>query len=595
MFQQSHRLLLVFTFFLCSMHIEAWAQETAPTPHPDEPKAVELLESIAERVPNLRSSGNRVFASCAVADLLWERDQKQARALFENVIKDLSASMGSLDFSDQESFNVLSYLQQQRQRTLEIVARRDPELALTFLQSTRPAFSSDKWGGQFAEQERNLELNLASLVAGRDPELALKLARASLRRGLSHNHIAVVTQLNQKHPGAAQVLYGEIVERFASDDSAPNLESFNAAWNLVSSFQPPQAKEEVFRRLIDTLISRIVAINPTDPGRLQFSQNLYHNIRWGVQLVEKFAPTRAQALRDWTRLAERTIDPNTRVYTEINEISQHGTVEDILSLHSKYPEELHFAINQHAVWKAVNDGHDRARQLAKELITDPVQRQQMLTQIDNHLAWRATNDNQIADARRLITNIKQVDQRIQMMTQLASNLAAKGNNEAALDLLHEARSFLEMAPQSGQKINAQLTLIRSFCLMQPEDAQTMLQPFIARLNEMIAAAVVLDGFDNRYLQEGEWAALGYYTLNGLITNVDQALGELAARDFEVAGTLAEQFERPEIRLMAQLAIVQAVLGNKNQNVKMQNIRIGTGRRVMILHDDQRSASFLSSP
>ena len=88
---------------------------------------------------------------------------------------------------------------------------------------------------------------------------------------------------------------------------------------------------------------------------------------------------------------------------------------------------------------------------------------------------------------------------------------------------------------------------------------------------------------------------GYYTLNGLITNVDQALGELAARDFEVAGTLAEQFERPEIRLMAQLAIVQAVLGNKNQNVKMQNIRIGTGRRVMIFHDDQRSASFLSSP
>ena len=572
-------LLLVFSHAVASAQTQP---PPAPTPHPDEGKAIELLQSIAERVPSLRSSTNRMWIGCAVADLLWDRDEKQARALFEAVMKNVAESTAQLDFTDQESFNELSLLYQQRQKVIEVIARRDPELALTFLRSTRPDFSSDKRAGNFAEQERNLELSLAALASARNPEFALKIGRATLKRGLTYNHVGVLMQLQQKNPSLAQAFYGEMVDRFNGEDLAQNFDAFNVAWNLLTSFQPPQAKEETYRRLVDTLTARVLAISPTDSTRIQVAQNIYQQMRWSLPNVEKISPARAQALRDWSKGIERTFDVNTRMYNELNEMSQ-GTVEDILALRSKYPEEMHLAISQQAVWKALNNGEfDRARQLARETIPDPVQRQQLLAQIDNNVAWKAANENQITDARRLMSKVKQLDQRIQMMTQLATNLANKGDKEGALEILNDARGFLETAPQNSQKYLAQLQLIRSYCGLRPDEAGTMLQPFISQLNQIIAAAAVLDGFENHYFQDGEWSAQGYYSLNGLVTNVDQALGQLAAKDFSAARTLADQLERPEVRLVAHLSIVQGVLSSPTSPNQFSAVPQNS-RRLILMH------------
>lgn len=572
-------LLLLFSHTVASAQIQP---PPAPTPHPDEGKAIELLQSIAERVPSLRSSTNRMWVGCTVADLLWDRDEKQARALFEMVMKNVGESVAQLDFSDQESFNTLSLLYQQRQKVIEVIARRDPELALTFLRSTRPDFSSDKRAGSFADQERSLELTLAALGSARNPEFALKIARATLKKGLTYNHVGVLMQLQQKNPSMGQVFYGEMVDRFNGDDLAQNFDAFNVAWNLLTSFQPPQAKEEIYRRLVDTLTARVLAITPTDSTRIQLAQNIYQQIRWSLPNIEKISPARAQALRDWSKSIEGTFDVNTRMYNELNEMSQGGTVEDILALRSKYPEEMHMAISQQAVWKALNNGEfDRARQLARE-ISDPIQRQQLLAQIDNSVAWKAANENQITDARRLVSKVKQLDQRIQLMTQLATNLASKGDKEGALAILNDARSFLETAPQNSQKYLAQLQLIRSYCALQPAEAKTMLQPFMGQLNQIIAAAAVLDGFENHYFQDDEWSAQGYYSLNGLVTNVDQALGQLATKDFSAARTLADQLERPEVRLVAHLSIVQGVLSSPTSHNEF-SAAPPNSRRLILIH------------
>ena len=588
MSRQVQRLLLsVLLLTNISQFVIAQNQTQPPLkPKPEEEKAAnELLQSIAAGVPNLRSSSNRVIIGCAVADLLWERDQKQAREIFEAAVKEIATSMSRLDFDDQEDFNMLSYLQQQRQRILEVISRHDAALALKFLKDTRPQFSSDKRGGNFADQERALELSLASQVAARDPEFALKIARESLKRGVSYGQVAVLTQLQQKDAPSAQAFYSEIVDRLASDDLPETSESFNVGWNLLSTYQPPQAREEAFRRLINTLSSRVLELNPSDPARLQIAQNLYHQMRYSLQIVEKFAPDKAQLLRDWTKLVERTFDPSSRMYAELNDIAQEGSLEDVLALTSRYPEEMHSAIYQHAVWKALNSGElDRARELAKQSISDPIQLKQLLNQIESHLAWKSTNDGHLAEARKHFANVKNPEQRIQMMTQLASNLSSKGDKEGALGLLIEARTFLESVPQSNQKMSAQLQLIRSYCSLAPQEAEEMLQPFIAHLNQLIAAAVVLDGLDNRYLQEGEWLVQGYFSLNGLVNNLDQALAQLASVDkhFSTAQTLASQFERPEIRMYAQLTIVQSVLRDKNPNVlRLGNISVSYPQRTFI--------------
>jgi hypothetical protein len=83
------------------------------------------------------------------------------------------------------------------------------------------------------------------------------------------------------------------------------------------------------------------------------------------------------------------------------------------------------------------------------------------------------------------------------------------------------------------------------------------------VNQLVAAATVLDGFENRYLQDGEWMKPGSTNLSNLVNSIEQNLGQLALQDAEGALALSNQLERPEIRLMAQLEIAQILIGKGN--------------------------------
>ena len=571
--------IVAFPFF-----IPLTQPTSAQTPAPKEQKATELLESIAERVSGLRSPSNRISASATVGDLLWSRDEKRARAIFEALTNLFSELVSSMDFSNPEDYNTVSRLQQQRQQIVERIARHDPELSLSFLRATRPLFArSQSRNRNLSDNDQNLELHLASLIAQRDPRVALRLAREHLRRGVSHNQVSVLTQIQQKDAEAARHFYRDLVERIGAEDMSQNLEAFNVGWNLLNSFQPPQAHAETYRRLLETVSGRVLAISPGDATRIQLAQNVYSQIKWALPNIEKIAPERSAALREWSRAVDRTFDPQTRMYNELNELSQTGSVDDILSMASRYPVEAQQHVYQQAVWKAMNGGeHERARQIAKEMVSDPIQRQQMLDQIEHQLVWRASNEGNVAEARLAWGKIKSTEQRVQLMAQFAGNLAGRGEKQAAITILNEARSLLEAVPQSSQKFNAQLQFVRTYSTLDPDQANAMLQPMISQLNQLIAAAIVLDGIDHRTVQEGEWLAESYYSVNGLVNGMYQSLAQLAVSDFSSAKALADQFERPELRLMAQLAIAQVVLGTQ-ANTGPQPIIFTNGRRMYSFH------------
>ena len=115
---------------------------------------------------------------------------------------------------------------------------------------------------------------------------------------------------------------------------------------------------------------------------------------------------------------------------------------------------------------------------------------------------------------------------------------------------------------------------RGYAAIDTQQSVALIQPIVAQINQLVAAAVVLDGFENRYLQEGEWMKPGYTSLAGLVNNVEQNLGVLALRDLDGACALSDQLERPEIRLMAKLEIAQALLLRSNQNSRPINRQSG---------------------
>jgi hypothetical protein len=80
-----------------------------------------------------------------------------------------------------------------------------------------------------------------------------------------------------------------------------------------------------------------------------------------------------------------------------------------------------------------------------------------------------------------------------------------------------------------------------------------------KLNELIDAAVKLDGFDTTYLRDGEWNMSANGEIGNVLTKLSQSAGAFASCDFDRAVSLAAQFERNEIRIMAQVKLAQAIL------------------------------------
>ncbi len=146
--------------------------------------------------------------------------------------------------------------------------------------------------------------------------------------------------------------------------------------------------------------------------------------------VDKYAPVRASELREWLRNVENAADPNTKMYQELNRVSQNGSVDDILALASKYPAELRSQIYQNAAWKAFSNGDvSRARQIVNDFVSEPVQRRQMLEQFDNQSVYSTQGEGGIEQARRVISKTKSVDRKVQLLIQFANTLSGKGDKK----------------------------------------------------------------------------------------------------------------------------------------------------------------------
>ncbi len=528
-----------------------------------ERKALDLVETLSQQVLNLHAPANRIRAESEVADLLWVRDEKQARTLFNAAISQLANQISDLDYGDPEVYNEMQRVYQSRQELLMHIAPHDADLAMSALQQTRlQGDNRTRYGGNWtANNEANLEMMLANVLVAKNPEAALKLARASLSRGVSWNIISFLPNLYQKDAKSAQTLYREIVARIKEDNVARNAELANSAWSLLVSFQPPRADEDAYRDLLTSMLSYILANNRQTQQGMNVAQNMYYQIEQIMPLVEKYAPARSAELSEWSRSVEKTLDPSAQMYQEIRRISEKGTVDDMLALASKYPPDFQNLLYQNAAWKAINTGDiTRAKDIA-EKIGDPVQRRQVMDQIDNQAARTAEGGNTVLEARRLANKANTINKKVEILVQTATGIAG-ADKKAALDLLSEAKTALASAPQSAAELTAELQLVQAYIRIDPDQAFGLLQPLVGRLNELVAAAVVLDGVDYRYLKDGEWVMQAGNNLGNMISSFDRMLAGLGRVDFDRTRTLADQIGRPEMRVLMEIDLVQTTLGGK---------------------------------
>lgn len=522
-------------------------------------KAIELLESVAGQVDSLRLAENRARIGSIVAELLWDHDEKRSRSLFAAVEEDIKAGFNDTDPDDSAHRHTLMVFAQLRGNILDRIAEHDPDLALEFLLATRPPSDTPVPSGMTGG-EKSLELRLAGQIAARNPQLALKLGLESLANGLSPDLLSVLAQLHQKDKEVALSFYKAMVDKLRSANLARDPTASGLALNLVRSFQPPEADEHVYRDLLGILLTSALANGCANAATGYDSYNLCRGMGSIFSKIEKYYAPRVSGLRRWALDGQSGEDLRAAAFQQISKTLGKGTVEEILALAPKYPEMQH-QIYWSAMMKAASSGDvARARQIASDF-PDEEQRRYMLAQIDRDQKWRSMNDEKLAELQQLLSSFRRPEERIRFLLLVANRMGAN-DRKAALELLNQASELTSLTKPGTEQMEEQIQLAMLYCSLKSERGFAIMESLLPRLNELVAAAAALDGFENNYLRDGEWTMTGEGSIGGILTHLAQNAGYFAGRDFDRSVSLATQFERPELRLMAQLKIAQAVLSNQ---------------------------------
>ena len=519
-------------------------------------KAVELLKSLATQVGSLQSPENRARIGANIAESLWKHDENRARALFISIEDDIQSGLQNREIGDATDRLTIAVFLKLRADTVQRIAKYDPELAFNFLNATEPEPRVRDLTGMYTEA-RDVETQLAKKIVANNSDIALKLGRKALARGFSRELLSLLRQLHRKHRDKGVTLYKETVEKLHDADLANDDQALWFACQLANSLTPPTADESAFRELIKNLLANALAIGCDKQARGE--QTPFCDMLTSLAAtMEKVDPVRARKLKHLTPDYDEHYETVERPYVELQEIAEEGTVEEILQFAEKYPR-IGLSAYVRAMTKAYESGDiERARKIANSYPGDSNERANLVAQLERAIVVPEITEQEVARDLQAFEGIRVAKNRAFALNELAGHVG-QTNKKMALKVLDQAVGISENIKAPFDRMEALSRLAMSYCSAGSDRGLDIVESQISKLNELIDAAVKLDGFDTRYMRDGEWNMSANGRVGSFLTAWADAAGDFAWCDFDRAVSLAGQFERMEIRMMAQTKLAQSIL------------------------------------
>jgi len=594
-----------------------------------EKKALTLLDQVIADAASLKLPENRVRLQISAADMLWKRSEARARTLFAQAAESVAEMIRTPDTGGDASNSRRPPGQnrnpaQLRQELVMTIARYDGPLAYQVLASTRPITPPvDNALGEVVNPDENLEQMLLSRVAFSDPKLALQNAEQFLEKGeFPRSLSSVLAQLQEKDKEAATKLEDKLVQRLQSANLLTNLNAGNLAVGLLTPGPRPASTntdlatngvaavptksgqllaessyQDLMRAVIDAALratpapagqrtgnagrgrARAMVIGAGQPPAVQaalteaeIEQNNSRMLLMQVQSllpkIDQYLPERAQAVR--AKLSELgTSAPRGFDMRQVQAAMQNGDAGNLEAIAAAAPPQMQNRIYQQAAMKALDEGNlDKARSIANDHL-EPSTRASVSQAIDFRQMADKIETGRIEEVRQTVAGLSNDNQRIDLLLQLAA-AAQKKNAKLARPLLDEAQRLVSRPATNYQQMDAQLRVARGFATLDSTRSFQVLEPGILQLNELLAAAAVLNGFEVNVFKEGELPLQASSGLGNMVNRYAQELALLAKTDFERAQTLVNRFQLTEPRIQARLAIVQGVLRPQPQNTNNFN-------------------------
>jgi hypothetical protein len=224
-------------------------------------------------------------------------------------------------------------------------------------------------------------------------------------------------------------------------------------------------------------------------------------------------------------------------------------------------------IRFYAMFKAQSDGDmERARKIAAEYTADPERQRMMLARLGEGQAGVSSNDLKLEEVQRYLNELQGTEQKVMYLASVAGQMS-NTDRKAALKLLNQANEIVDAMKPGKEQTRMQMLLAVVHSFEKSDRGLAMMESLVPKLNELVASAAKLDGYDTHYLRDGEWNMTAEGELGSLLTWLAQNATYFAWCDFDRAVSAAGQFERPEIRIMAQLKLAQGILAGPPKPVQ----------------------------
>ena len=486
--------------------------------------------------------------------------------------------------------------------------------------------------GFMLDQTDNLEQRLLAVIATSDPKFAYQKAMESLDKGDFPNGIGnILAQLQTKDEEAYKKLTDKTMNRLGSDSLLANRQATSLAIALLfpgprpsgnatgtpaptnanatatssatptmsmNSRQAPVLNETAYHDLMDNAVIAALSVTSmgpignmqrgggpqrvmrspqaqqqqTQPDDTQVRQNNARNLLFSLQAmlpqIDQYLPERAAAVRQ--KLTDLGMN-NNQLANMGNQMRamQQGSSDALLTAASTAPQPMQARMYQQAAQRAVEEGNtDRAIDIATNHL-DENGRAVIMQAVDFKKLTTTASPEKMNEIKQKLAALPSDSDRIKYLIDLA-NATQKDNPKLGLRFLEDARGLISKRAMNYRDFEDQLKVADAYAAVDPKRSFEIIDAGIAELNELLAAATVLNGFEVEIFRDGELSSRSDSDLVRMVARFGSQIAALAKVDFDGARSTADKFQMPEARMTARLSIVQNALGAQPTNVNNRN-------------------------
>ncbi len=559
-------LLLIFT-------VNALPQATENKNQKDkknelEKQSVAFLRETFSDVANLRTPENRISFNAEMAGLMWFHDGREARAMFETVITDFKQMLLQIDgqlssvkinAEDAEMYSIpmlpasspqaklmkkLYKVMSVRQQIASAASEHDPLLAHAFFIETAQAVTNPDLREQFEKRDGGFEMKLLQAIAEKDAGKGLDIARKSLAKGFNPQHIELLQKLYAKDAEKGAAFGEEIISKLKSENtdksdtfyylrSVLSVGIANRAVLKEKPNQKPMFSEQALRDIAEIAAQIMLKRKSLEE----------YGGEETVELIKPFLPARAVQIEQKIALEKS------------NKAAVKAEVK--IEIEDESPESPYISVAK-----------SRAEKMEQEA--------KMMEDLKN-LGTKKLPDQQrqkvIAEARKMVAEIDDPNTKMMALSGLAVQVGKLGDKETATEIMREAERFVSPQPKNYMDFMQSWMLASSYSEINTEKAFPILEDTVFRLNDTISAFVKVGEFidvNGDFIEDGEVqvGSFGGEMTNSLLRELDATnatISNLANADFARTKALTNKFDRTEVRILAKMLVLRAILGKKKSD------------------------------